>query len=144
MEEKSIALLKPFGIILLIWKVVYWSLDLFLLRYSLVFITLITGIIEIYFHFQALTNIASIAKKYQIQMSNIDKKLLKLRTVQTATLTIITCAGTFKNILAEILQYVSIVLLIITLAVSISIMVVMFSFRKNIDERKFNTDQNEI
>lgn len=57
---------------------------------------------------------------------------------------IITCAGTFKNNFAEILQYVSIVLLIITLAVSISIMVVMFSFRKNIDERKFDTDQNEI
>lgn len=67
MEEKSMALLKPFGIILLIWKAVCWSLDLFSLSYSLVFITLITGIIEINFHFQALTNIASIAKKYQIQ-----------------------------------------------------------------------------
>lgn len=62
-EEKSIALLKPFGIILLIWKAVCWSLDLFSLSNSLVFITLITSIIEIYFHFQALTNIASIAKK---------------------------------------------------------------------------------
>lgn len=138
-EEKSIALLKPFATILLVWNVICWCLEIFSVNHNLVLIALIIGIIDIYFHFQALTNIASIAYKYQIQEKDFDRKLLKLRTVQTATLTVITCAGIFKASLTQIFQYASIVLVAISLIVSLSIMFTMFSFRKNIDQNKFQT-----
>lgn len=75
-EEKSAHLLRPFGIILGIWNIIEWTLKILGAEWNLTLIGLIIGIITIYFHFQLITNIASL---------DIDrpkrKRLLMLRTI---------------------------------------------------------------
>lgn len=138
-EEKSIKLLKPFGIILCIWEFISWILDAFAVGFNLSLIVVLIGIIEIYFHFQALTNIASIATKFQKADMSFDKKFLALRTIQSAMLTVLTVFNSLKMYFNEYVKYMSIAFAIVALVVSLIIMFTMFSFRKNIDKDKFQT-----
>lgn len=74
-KEKSALLLRPFGIALGIWNIAELVLNSLTFEWKLTLISLITGIITIYFHFQLLTNIASL----DIDPSK-RKRLLMFRT----------------------------------------------------------------
>lgn len=75
-EERSAQLLRPFGITLGIWNIIEWVLKITGAQWNLTLIGLIIGIITIYFHFQLITNIASL----DIEQSK-RKRLLTLRTI---------------------------------------------------------------
>lgn len=84
-EEKSAQLLRPFGITLGIWNIIEWALKILGAEWNLTLIGLVIGIITIYFHFQLITNIASL---------DIDqpkrKRLLMLRTIIVILHTLLT------------------------------------------------------
>ena len=66
-EERELSLLKTLGVILGIWEGIQWLANC--VGYSFdgkwQFINLIIGLLNLYFHFQFITNLASIAKKHQ-------------------------------------------------------------------------------
>ncbi len=75
-QEKSAGLLRPFGIALGIWNIIEWLMKITGAEWNLKLIGLIMGIITIYFHFQLITNIASL----DIEQSK-RKRLITLRTI---------------------------------------------------------------
>ena len=86
-EERELNLLRTLGVILTVWHVASWlaswgSIDL---DGMLQVVDIIIGVVNIYFHFQLLTNLASIATKYQSADDELDAKLLRYRTLQTVT-----------------------------------------------------------
>jgi hypothetical protein len=66
-EESELLLLRPFGIILVIWHVATWVFSLFSVDLNSLeqIADILIRLINLYFHFQLLTNLASIASKYQ-------------------------------------------------------------------------------
>lgn len=86
-EERSAQLLRPFGIALGVWNIVEWILKMIGAEWNLSLVNLIVGIIVIYFHFQLITNIASL----DIEESK-RKRLLILRTIIVVLHTIMTLA----------------------------------------------------
>ena len=66
-EERELSLLRPLGVILGIWAAIEWVATC--VGYSFgekwQFISLIIGLVNLYFHFQFITNLASIATKHQ-------------------------------------------------------------------------------
>ncbi len=84
-EEQELSLLRTLGIVLAVWNVVEWFADCIAYNFGgqWQFVTLITGLVNLYFHFQFITNLASIARKYQQDNCIYDKDLLTCRTVQT-------------------------------------------------------------
>ena len=89
-EERELALLRPLAMLLAVWHGLDWGLSLFGADlYGLQFIDLIRDAVNLYFHFQLLTNLASIAARYQPEGAELDRKLLKYRTLQTLMITAI-------------------------------------------------------
>ena len=84
-EERSAQLLRPFGIALGVWTIIEWILKMIGAEWNLMLINLVVGIIVIYFHFQLITNIASL----DIEESK-RKRLLILRTLIVILHTIMT------------------------------------------------------
>ena len=65
-EERELNLLRTLGIILTVWHIASWfaSFGAIKLDGMLPAVDIIIGVVNIYFHFQLLTNLASIAAKY--------------------------------------------------------------------------------
>ncbi len=74
-KEKSAQLLKPLGIAIGIWNIFEWVLKIAGAEWNLTIISIIFSIITLYFHFQLITNIATL----DIEESK-RKRLLNLRT----------------------------------------------------------------
>ncbi len=145
-EERELSLLKSLGLILVVWDVVEWLADC--IGYSFdskwQFITLIIGLVNLYFHFQFITNIASIATKHQQDDCVFDEKLLKYRTVQTILLTFILVIKNLNFLPDEIWVYIPIAISIIYLIVCIYIMVILNQLRKNLKTNEMITDEDNI
>lgn len=90
-EQRDIKLLLPLGYILLVWHSVDWLLTCFGASYLLQrpVVTLLFSVIQIYFHFQLLTDFAALAAKYQNGEKTICQRLLRWRTVHTLMLTLL-------------------------------------------------------
>ena len=109
-EERELNLLRTLGVILTVWHVASWlaswgSIDL---DGMLQVVDIIIGVVNIYFHFQLLTNLASIATKYQSADDELDAKLLRYRTLQTVMLTAVIIVGYLAKWLPELVTVVSI------------------------------------
>lgn len=141
-EERELSLLKPLGIILGIWEGIEWLANC--IGYDFggkwQFITLIIGILNLYFHFQFITNLASIATKYQQEGCIYDKRLLKYRTILTILQTVFTLLTAFSFIPEEVLIYVTLVLGIIFVVFCIGIMVILNQLRKHLKNDEEITD----
>lgn len=130
-EERELSLLKPLVGILLVCNAADWVLSWmgseaietwFLLD-------LLTGLINLYFQFQFLTNLASIAAKYQEPDRDCDTKLLTYRTWQTIMLTIVILIGILQLWLSEIWGYVSIGIGIVYILFGICLIKTLFELR---------------
>ena len=133
-EERELSLLKTLGYILTVWDAIEWLAKC--VSYSFEgqwqFVTLIVALINMYFHFQFITNIATIATKHQVEGCEYNKKLLTCRTIQTLMLTVFIVITRFNFILEEIWVYVSFALAIIYIIVCIYIMATLNGLRKNL------------
>lgn len=131
-EERELALLKTLGTILAVWNFVEWVASWFSYSFGNQwhFINIIIGLINLYFHFQLITNLASIATKYQQDGYEQDKKLLRYRTIQTIMLTVFLIMSSFSLVFNEVWAYISIALAIVYVVVCVCLMKALFDLRK--------------
>lgn len=131
-EERELSLLRTLGVLLALWHgadwIVSWlSIDL---DGAWQFIDVIISLVNLYFHFQLLTNLASIAAKYQPDGHALDAKLLRYRTLQTVMLTAITMITYLYPWLSEVWAPISVIMLIVYLIAGICLMKALFALRR--------------
>lgn len=132
-EERELSLLRPLGILLALWHGIVWFASWFGADpEGLLFLDLIIALANLYFHFQLLTNLASIAAKFQLEGSAHDTRLLKCRTIQTVMLTGVILLGYLSSFLAEIWVYISIVMGLTYVVAGIMMIKALMDFRNGL------------
>lgn len=141
-EERELSLLRTLGIILAVWHGAVWIASWFSFELDGMwqFVDILISLVNLYFHFQFLTNLASIAAKYQPEGYEQDKKLLRYRTIQTVILTATTIISLLHPWLLEVWTYVSIVMMIIYLIAAICLMVALFRLRNCLKMQESSPD----
>lgn len=143
-EERELSLLKPLCMILGVWEGIEWLANCvgYIFDGKWQFINLIIGLLNLYFHFQFITNLASIAIKHQQEGCIYDKKLLKYRTILTILQTIFIIFTAFNFIPEEVLIYITLALGIVFVIVCIGMMVILNQLRKNLKYDEEITDDS--
>ncbi len=138
-EERELNLLKTLVAILALWHGVSWLASLGGTSIDGIFpmFDIIVGVVNIYFHFQLITNLASIARKYQSQEDNLGEKLLSLRTLQTLMLTAVIILGYFSKWTQDFGEFISVCIIIIYLIAGILLMRTLFKLRNSLKEDMF-------
>lgn len=131
-EQPELRLLRPFGWCFVIWSSILWIWAVFSLpemRISPILL-LPVSLAELYFHFQFLTNLASIATAHQLEDALHQKRLLLCRTVQTLVLT---ANMLLSRIFPEsILSGLTVIFLLAHLGAAVFITVTLFQLRKGL------------
>lgn len=124
LEEPSAKLIIPLGILLCFDSFLTWIsiFEILPISFDMYIYELFITIIELYFHFQLLTNLANIANRYDCKE---ETKLLTLRTVKT----ILATAQVFLLKLEN--EVIVIGVAFVQILVCIWICKVLFDFRKN-------------
>lgn len=151
-EERELNLLRTLGIILTVWHIASWfaSFGAIKLDGMLPAVDIIIGVVNIYFHFQLLTNLASIATKYQSEDHEFDAKLLRYRTMQTVMLTAVIILGYLAKWQTELVTVISVGMIVVYLIVAVLLMKALFDFRRDIsidsdsDDTDMDTDTEEL
>ena len=135
LEEESAKLIRPFGVVLVVWNVIEWALKIFGLQAYLNYVSLIPSAINLYFTFQLFTNLASIAEKYSCPQA---KRLLVLRTINV----IFTVSNTFLIYLGiiteggEVYSVFMMGILVIALVIMLAILTTLFSFASSLAQKE--------
>ena len=149
-EERELNLLRTLGIILTVWHIASWfaSFGAIKLDGMLPAVDIIIGVVNIYFHFQLLTNLASIAAKYQSEDHEFDAKLLRYRTMQTVMLTAVIILGYLAKWQTELVTVISVGMIIVYLIVTVLLMKALFDLRRCLrmdnDSDEEDSDTEEI
>ena len=151
-EERELNLLRTLGIILTVWHIASWfaSFGGIKLDGMLPAVDIIIGVVNIYFHFQLLTNLASIAAKYQSEDHEFDAKLLRYRTMQTVMLTAVIILGYLAKWQTELVTVISVGMIIVYLIVAVLLMKALFDLRRDIsidsdsNDTDMDTDTEEL
>ena len=149
-EERELSLLKTLGVILGSWEGIQWLANC--VGYSFdgkwQFVNLIIGLVNLYFHFQFLTNLASIATKHQQENCIYDKDLLTCRTVQviiqTLFLTISNLNLDFTYSAEELMFYVTMIFMIVYFIFLLGIGRTLIQLRKHLKNDEEITEENRI
>ena len=130
-EEPELALLRPFCLLLGGWEAVQWIYTFFTgQQLTLFLVSLLIRVISLYFHFQLLTNLASLAGRYQSQGADLDCRLLRLRTAQTV---VITFHALLIDLFPRLLQrheWLIIPSVLVGLILAIALTAALFSLRR--------------
>lgn len=125
--EPSALLLKPFGLLLTLYEGSLWIMTM--VSYSPPgLVELLFCVIALYFHFQLLTNLASIAHG---SFPEVSRRLLQLRSVRTVIVTVL-----FLPIPWESMQVAAYLLVIVSALVGLVLCITLFSYRKLERERR--------
>ena len=84
-EEPSIMLLRPLCIVLIVWEGMKWIVAMLGASMSIALLDIIVLVVQLYLHFQLLTNLASVALRHGSVSSH--NNLLIYRTVRTVLAT---------------------------------------------------------
>lgn len=134
-EERELNLLRPLAMLLAIWYGLDWCLSLFGTDlYGLQFIDLIRDAVNLYFHFQLLTNLASIAARYQPEDAELDRKLLKYRTLQTLMITAIWVLNYFDHWFEDYWGLISGGMGVVYVIAGVCLMRAIFVLRRSLPE----------
>jgi len=131
-EERELDLLRILSGILTVWHIVSWLAGLVSIDLDgmLQAIDIVIGVVNIYFHFQLLTNLASIAAKYQSEGYYLNEKLLHYRTLQTIMLTSVIIIGYLEKWLGDIATVSSVIMIIAYLIAGVLLMKALFDLRR--------------
>ena len=125
LEEETANLLKPIAILLVIYQSILWLLRCFAIPTEILLITEIGAVVSLYFHFQLLTNLADIARRYQCPQ---ERFLLRFRTMQTILQTILAFTTPFEE-----LYTISLILVIIQIVIVICLCFVLRDFKHTLE-----------
>ncbi len=140
LEEESAKLLRPIGVILVVWNVIEWALKIFGLGAYLNFISIIPSVLNIYFCFQLFTNLAGIAQKYSCPQ---EKRLLVFRTLYVIC-TVLSVSLLYFGIFTEGSEFYMIlmmVFLVINLILALCILVTLFGLSSSLGETEEQMQQ---
>lgn len=147
-EEQELSLLRTLGIVLAVWNVVEWFADCIAYNFGgqWQFVTLITGLVNLYFHFQFITNLASIATKHQQENCIYDKDLLTCRTVQTILQTFFIVVSNLNYTFApdEVGFYATIILTLCYFIFLLGIVRTLVQLRKHLKQDEETIEENSI
>lgn len=122
--EQSAILLRPICILLALWEGVLWIEALLGFNIEGYLISIIATVVALYFHFQLLTNLADIAKRFNC----VERRhFLTLRTVRTVMITIFALPVPWENY-----QPLTIGMIAAYVIVAVWICVVLFLFRRSL------------
>lgn len=134
---KELSLLKIPLIILIIWFAANDVLSIVGTNVGayLPILELVANILNMYFHFQFLTNLAYLAKRCQIDGCTFDKSLRFFRTVQTIFLTVVAIFNIlyrFVDLLSEYYLYFNIPIAFVSIINNICIIVTLIKLKRNL------------
>ena len=131
-ERRDLALLRPFGILLAIWHFAEWSLSWIggTLDGRFEILGLLIGLASLYFHFQLFTDFAALAAKYQQPDDDLDRRLLRWRTIQTVLLTVMTLMSYPAQWFSDWWDYVVMAMAVVYLIAGLCLMAALFALRK--------------
>jgi len=133
-KEKSAQLLKPFGIAIGVWNILEAILSLMGAEWNLTIISLVFNVVTIYFHFQLITNIASLDIEEPKK-----KRLLNLRTATVILHTVLTFSlfiPTVIDVDNEIYTYILMLMLVPQLIICFWISGELFAISKAMREKE--------
>ena len=85
---------------------------------------------SLYFHFQLFTDLALLAARYQPEGADLDRHLLRLRTLQVLLLTGLALAGPLSDLCGGPAPWLSVALSLAGLLVSLALMNRLFALRR--------------
>lgn len=131
-EERELSLLSTLGFILTVWAVIEWIGSLVSVDVNGMwqFADIVISLVNLYFHFQLLTNMASIAVKHQSAGYELDSRLLRYRTLQTIMLTASEIVTYVQSWLSLEWPYISIIMMLVYVIAGICLMKALFELRK--------------
>ena len=131
-EERELSLLYTLGVIMALWTGAEWLVGLVGLKIDGLwqFADIIISITNLYFHFQLLTNLASIAEKYQTDERSFDKTLLRYRTFQTVMLTVVYVIQFFSPWMSEVWTAISVCTAIVYIIAGVLVMKTLLGLRR--------------
>ena len=131
-EERELALLYTPGVIMALWTGAEWLVGLVGLKLDGLwqFADIIISITNLYFHFQLLTNLASVAEKHQPEECAFDKKLLRYRTFQTVMLTAVYVIKFFSPWMSEVWTAISVCTAIVYIIAGVLVMKTLLGLRR--------------
>ncbi len=129
-ESESAKKLQPLAILIGIWEGILWFITLLGGELNIYILTIIATLIDAYFHFQLLTNLANIAEKYECPERS---KILNLRTVRTVLITLLSLPFAWNDYTG-----LSIVILLANAIVAVWITVTLYSLRRSLLEDRPN------
>lgn len=134
-EEKELNLLRPLAMILAAWHGLDWVLRILGIDLNgPQFIDLILDMANLYFHFQLLTNLASIAVRHQPDDCEFDQKLLKYRTLQTLMITAIWILTYFDHWFGDYWGLISGGMGVMYVIAGVCLMRAIFGLRRSLPE----------
>ncbi len=137
-EVPSAALLRPFAILLAAWAGIEWLLKLFggAVSVDLTMLSLIIAVVTLYFHFQLLTDLASLSEKYDCPQT---ARLLHLRTVNTLLATALSLPLPLQNA-----EWLAITALLTYGAIVIWICCILFGLKRSLTEASKEGAETEL
>lgn len=133
-EERELTLLYTPGVIMALWTGAEWlaSFAGIELEGMWQFADVIICLVNLYFHFQLLTNLASLAANDPPEGHRLAEKLLRYRTLQTVMLTAIEILVCLHPWLSEVWTGISLCMMIAYLVAGICLMRVLFALRRSL------------
>lgn len=130
-EVRELSFLHAPGMMMVLWTGADWFASLVGIRIMdrWQFVDIIIGLVNLYFHFQLITNLSYIATKYQPQGYELDTKLLRYRTLQTVMLTAIEIVSCFQSWLSEAWTIITVIMLLSYIVACFGLMKILFEFR---------------
>lgn len=126
LEEPSFGLLRPLGVLLTLWEGLGWTVKAFGGTLDLPLLGTIAAVVSLYFHFQLLTDLATMAERYHCPQED---SLLSLRTVRTVLLALLALPLGWEKI-----PVLTVIILVVLLVVAIWIARTLFAMKRSLLE----------
>ena len=132
--QRELKLLRPLAVLLAVWTGLTWGFRCMggTLEGRFLWMDLLADLAQLYFHFQFLTNLASLAEKYQPPETDHHQKLRKCRTVQTVLTTAVMVLTKLAPWMEEAWEVLSVVTVFAGLIAAMGIVIVLFRLRKSL------------
>ena len=129
-QRRDLALLRPLGWLLAAWSGLGWAAELFGAAVDFPVVGIVIGAVQMYFHFQMMTDFAALAQCYQGADQTLDRRLLRCRTLQTLLLTATTILFYLQERLPEVWAAVMVVLAVVYIVAGICLVAALFALRR--------------
>lgn len=135
-EERELSLLKTLGVILALWHAFVWAMSWVSVEIEgkWLLADILISVMNIYFQFQFVTNLAAIAEKYQTEEDDLHGKMLKYRTWQTVILTVITIVTELLPQEPTLVGYLFTTMAVVYLILAFCLIKTLFDLRRCVQE----------